>query len=76
MQSGTFRVRAKPCRVDTPGQANVALAPFRMLLGASHDEVNDGYLSWIVSLTTLAPEIVAAIPDETLPSDESRIPYQ
>jgi hypothetical protein len=30
----------------------------------------------MVNLTTLAPDIVAAILDETLPSDESRIPYQ
>jgi hypothetical protein len=36
---------------------------------ARREGVNDSYVSRMVNLTTLAPDIVAAILDETLPSE-------
>jgi hypothetical protein len=36
---------------------------------ARREGVDDSYVSRMVNLTTLAPDIVAAIPDETLPEE-------
>ena len=36
---------------------------------ARHEGVNDSYVSRMVNLTTLAPDIVAAILDEKLPPE-------
>ena len=38
-------------------------------LGASHAELDDSYVSRMVNLTTLAPDIIAAILDESLPPE-------
>lgn len=60
---------AKSCLVETPRQANFALGRCCLPLGASHAELDDGYANCMVNLTTLAPDIVAAILDETLPPE-------
>lgn len=35
---------------------------------AAREEIDNSYVSWMVNLTTLAPDIVAAILDDALPN--------
>jgi hypothetical protein len=47
-----------------PGASNLSIEEI-----ARRDGVDDSYVSRMVNLTTLAPDIVAAILDETLPPE-------
>ena len=69
MQSGANHVSAKSCPVETPHQANFALGPFCLPLGASYAKVEDGYANCMINVTTRAPAIIAAIVDVTLPQE-------
>ena len=65
MSEGTDALRAKEC-ADFVSVYNATIEAQRL---AEREGKDRAYVSRMVNLTTLAPDIVAAILDETLPSE-------